>query len=139
MNYRIEQKEAFRVVGWKKRINLVPTGTNPEISEMWESISDETYTQIEALSDLEPRGIINVCTNFSDVQSQRGELDYYIAAATTKPCQENLEELEIQEYTWAVFEIVGDWDKVQDAWERIYSEWFPSSGYEHVEGPKIRE
>ncbi|MDG5788864.1 AraC family transcriptional regulator [Evansella sp. AB-P1] len=137
MNYRIEQKDAFKVVGWKKRINLVPTGTNPEISEMWESISDDTYTQIEELSNLEPRGIINICTNFSDERSQDGELDYYIAAATTKPCPENLEELEIKEYTWAVFEVEGDWDVVQEAWGRIYSEWFPSSGYEHVEGPEI--
>ncbi|ADU29275.1 AraC family transcriptional regulator [Evansella cellulosilytica] len=137
MNYRIVQKEAFRVVGWKKRINLIPQGTNPEISEMWDTISDETYTQIEALSDLTPRGIINVCTNFSDERSQTGELDYYIAAATTKPCPNNLEELEIPAYTWAVFEVEGEWDQVQDAWGRIYSEWFPSSGYEHVEGPEI--
>ncbi|UOE94801.1 AraC family transcriptional regulator [Alkalihalobacillus sp. LMS39] len=137
MNYKIVQKDAFRVVGWKNRVNLVPTGTNPEIAEMWESISDETYAQIEGLSELEPRGIINVCTNFSEERSQHGELDYYIAAATTKPCPDNLDELQIQEYTWAVFEVDGDWDKVQEAWGRIYSEWFPSSGYEHVEGPEI--
>lgn len=137
LNYRIEEKSAFRVAGWKKRITLVPAGTNPEISGMWESISDKTYTQIESLAELEPRGIINVCTNFSEERSQHGELDYYIAAATTKQCPENLEELEIQKNTWAVFEVEGDWDKVQDAWGRIYSEWFPSSGYEHVEGPEI--
>ncbi|WP_100397781.1 AraC family transcriptional regulator [Bacillus sp. FJAT-44742] len=137
LNYRVEEKGAFRVAGWKNRITLVPAGTNPEISGMWESISDKTYSQIESLSELEPRGIINVCANFSEERSQHGELDYYIAAATTKQCPENLEELEIQKNTWAVFEVEGDWDKVQDAWGRIYSEWFPSSGYEHVEGPEI--
>ncbi|WP_078552248.1 AraC family transcriptional regulator [Bacillus alkalicellulosilyticus] len=137
MNYRIEHKEAFKVVGWKKRVALVPTGTNPDISEMWETISDETYAQIEELSDVKPRGIINVCTNFSDERSQDGELDYFIAAATTKPCPDNLEELEIQQHTWAVFEVEGDWDNVQETWSRIYSEWFPSSTYEHVEGPEI--
>ncbi|MBU9722432.1 MULTISPECIES: AraC family transcriptional regulator [Bacillaceae] len=137
MNYRIEKKTAFRIVGWKKRVKLVPTGTNPEIGEMWESISDETYTQIEELSDLEPSGIINVCANFSEDGVENGELDYYIAAATTKPCPEGLDELQIDGYSWAVFEVEGDWEKVQDTWGRIYSEWFPSSGYEHVEGPEI--
>lgn len=64
MKYRIEEKEAFRVVGLKKRIKLVPTGSNPEIVEMWETISEETSNQIMGLSNLEPFGVINVCANF---------------------------------------------------------------------------
>jgi AraC family transcriptional regulator len=37
-----------------------------------------------------------------------------------------------------VFEAVGPFpETLQNIWGRIYSEWFPSSGYEQVEGPEI--
>ncbi|MDR6227513.1 AraC family transcriptional regulator [Desmospora profundinema] len=137
MNYRIEEKDAFQVVGIKKRVKLINSGINPEIVQVWESISEETLSQIEALSNLEPLGPLNVCANFSEEGSEQGELDYYIAAATTQKCPDHLTKLEIPAFTWAVFEVAGDWPEVQEVWGRIYSEWFPTSGYEHGEGPEI--
>ncbi|BAB04313.1 AraC family transcriptional regulator [Halalkalibacterium halodurans] len=137
MNYRMEQKEAFRVVGMKKRVKLVHRGTNTDITDMLGTISDETYMQIENLSTLEPGGILNVCTNFSEGLEDEGELDYYIAAATIKKCPEHLVELEIPTFTWAVFTVEGSWEDVQEMWGRIYSDWFPTSDYEHAEGPEI--
>lgn len=38
MNYRIEEKEAFRIVGIKKRVPIIFKGVNPEIASMWESL-----------------------------------------------------------------------------------------------------
>ncbi|MDD2234893.1 MAG: GyrI-like domain-containing protein [Desulfitobacteriaceae bacterium] len=39
---------------------------------------------------------------------------------------------------WAVFEAIGPFpETLQNVWGRIYSEWFPSSGYEAIEGPEI--
>ncbi|PYZ96886.1 AraC family transcriptional regulator [Alteribacter lacisalsi] len=137
MNYRIETKEAFRVAGVMKRITLVYSGTNPDIAEMWQTIGEETVKRIEQLSDLQPSGIINVCSNFSEGREDNGELDYYIAAATTKPCPDDFQELEVEASAWAVFEVSGDWEKVQEAWGRIYAEWFPSSGFELNKGPEI--
>ncbi|KHF41701.1 AraC family transcriptional regulator [Halalkalibacter okhensis] len=137
MNYRMEQKDAFRIVGVKNRIKLVPTGTNPEIAEMWEKMSEKTMNELMQLSNVEPNGLINVCANFSDDHSSDGELDYYIAAATTKECPSHFDEYHIPALTWAVFEVEGEWDHVQETWERIYSEWFPSSGYEHDAGPEL--
>lgn len=32
-----------------------------------------------------------------------------------------------------------DYRIVEDVWKRIYSEWFPSSGFEQVEGPCIEK
>lgn len=46
--------------------------------------------------------------------------------------------LSVPELTWAVFEGFGkgpDNFIIQDIWRRVYSEWFPSSGFEQVEGP----
>ena len=41
MNYRIEEKEAFRIVGIKKRVPIIFSGVNPEIASMWESLDGE--------------------------------------------------------------------------------------------------
>ena len=38
----------------------------------------------------------------------------------------------------AVFESIGPFPAtLQNVWGRIYSEWFPASGYEAIEGPEI--
>ena len=69
---------------------------------------------------------------------EKGSLITYIGVATTKACPDNLTEFEVPASSWAVFEAIGPFsDTLQDVWGRIYSEWFPSSNYEQVEGPEI--
>ncbi|AKL96494.1 transcriptional regulator AraC family [Clostridium aceticum] len=139
MNYRIEEKDAFRIVGIMKRVPLIFHGVNPEIAAMWESLSEEAIEQLYELSNIEPMGMISASTNFSEGRmEEQGELDHYIGVATIKECPENLAQLEVPASTWAVFEAVGSFpDALQDVWGRIYSEWFPSSSYEIAEGPEI--
>ena len=51
---------------------------------------------------------------------------------------EGFDVLEIKASTWAVFEAIGPFpETLQNVWGRIYSEWFPSSSYEAMEGPEI--
>ena len=139
MNYRIEEKGAFRIVGIKKRVPIIFNGVNPEIASMWESLDIETINKLKTLSNVEPMGLLSASTNFSDGRmEEKGELDHYIGVATTKACSDNLTELEVPASSWAVFEAIGPFpDTLQDVWGRIYSEWFPSSNYEQIEGPEI--
>ncbi len=139
MNYRIVEKEAFRIVGIKKRVPIVFNGVNPEIAAMYQSLNEEKISKIKELSNVEPLGFISASVNFSAGRmEENGELDHYIGAATTKDCPEDLEQLEVAASTWAVFEAVGPFpDTLQSVWGRIYSEWFPSSNYEVTEGPEI--
>lgn len=139
MNYRIEEKEEFRIVGIKKRVPIIFHGINSEIASMLEKLDDETIHFLKKLSNVEPRGIISASTNFSEGRmEEKGEFDHYIGVATTKECPDNLVQLEVPATTWAVFEAVGPFpDTLQDVWGRIYSEWFPSSNYELTEGPEI--
>ncbi|MGG3181440.1 AraC family transcriptional regulator [Priestia megaterium] len=139
MNYRIEEKEAFHIVGIKERVPIIFHGVNPKISAMWESLSDETINKLKNLSNVDPLGLLSASLNFSEGRmEEKGELDHYIGVATTKECPDNLIKLEVSALTWAVFEAVGPFpDTLQDVWGRIYSEWFPSSNYEQVEGPEI--
>lgn len=139
MNYRIEEKEAFRIVGIKKRVPIIFNGVNPEIASMWESLNSETINKLKDLSNVKPLGLLSASTNFSEGRmEEKGELDHYIGVATTQDCPDNLTELEVSASTWAVFKAVGPFpETLQTVWGRIYSEWFPSSNYQQAEGPEI--
>ncbi|WP_414698940.1 AraC family transcriptional regulator [Paenibacillus sp. LPE1-1-1.1] len=139
MNFRIENKEAFRIIGIKKRVSIVFHGVNPEIASMWASLDEEAIRLLKGLSNVAPLGLISASTNFSEGRmEEKGELDHYIGAASTKECPVHLAQLEVPASEWAVFEAVGRFpDALQEVWGRIYSEWFPSSQYEQIEGPEM--
>ena len=54
----------------------------------------------------------------------------------------DFEQIEIPAHTWAVFS-TGEGEnpeltiEIHDIWKRIHPEWFPTSGYEHAEGPDM--
>ncbi|UHA72200.1 AraC family transcriptional regulator [Paenibacillus sp. 481] len=139
MNYRMEEKEGFRIVGIHKRVPIMFNGVNPEIASMWKSLGLETIRTLKNLSNVEPAGLISASTNFSEGRlEEKGELDHYIGVATTKDCPAHLTPLEVPASTWAVFEAIGPFpETLQQIWGRIYSEWIPSSNYELIEGPEI--
>ncbi|MGZ9819347.1 AraC family transcriptional regulator [Peribacillus simplex] len=139
MNYRIEEKEAFHIIGIKKRVPIIFNGVNPEIASMWKSLDEKTINELKNLSNVEPLGLLSASANFSEGRlEEKGELDHYIGAATTRECPVNLTQLKVDASTWAVFEAVGPFpETLQNVWGRIYSEWFPSSNYEQREGPEI--
>lgn len=139
MNYRIEQKKAFNIVGIMKRVPIIFEGENPEITAMWKSLDMGKIDQLKKLSNVEPKGMIQASTNFSDGRmEEKGELDQYIGVATTEECPENFSKFEVPALTWAIFESTGPFPStLQETWGRIFSEWFPSSNYQVTEGPEI--
>lgn len=139
MNYRIEEKGPFQIIGIQKRVPIVFNGVNEEIASMWKSLDSQSIETLKSLSNIEPTGIISASTNFSEGRmEEKGELDHYIGVATTKDCPKQFKQLEVANSTWAIFEAVGPFpDALQNVWGRIYSEWFPSSNYELAEGPEI--
>jgi AraC family transcriptional regulator len=138
MNYRIEEKDKFFIVGIMKRVPLIYKGLNPEIASMWESLDTATINTLKALSNVEPVGLLSASTNFSEGRLDGGELDHYIGVTTTREHPENLIQLEVAASTWAVFESIGPFpETLQNIWGRIYAEWFPSSNYEQAVGPEI--
>ncbi len=139
MNYRIVKKEPFKLVGFKKRVPIVFEGVNPEIAKMTELLTPDIIKQLETLSNVEPTGIISASTNFSEGRiEEKGELDHYIGVATSSNETAEFDVLKISAGTWVVFESIGPFpETLQNVWGRIYSEWFPASGYEATEGPEI--
>ncbi len=138
MNYRMVEKEEFAIVGLMRRVPLIYEGVNPHIAAMWGQLNEELIATLKALSNVEPLGLISASTNFSEGRLDGGELDHYIGVATTHNQPEGLARLDVPASTWAVFESIGPFPQtLQNIWGRIYSEWFPSSGYESVAGPEI--
>lgn len=139
MDYRIEKKPLFRIAGIKKRTHIQFEGVNPEIEAMWKSLDEQKIEDLKQLSNMQPSGIIQASVNFDEGRmEEKGQLDHYIGAATTKEIPDKWDSLEVHAATWAVFSVMGPFPKaLQDTWGRIYSEWFPSVNYELTEGPEI--
>ena len=139
MNYKIVEKQSFKIVGFKKRVSMVFKGINPEIADMASLLTPEIIKQLKSISNVEPLGIISASTNFSEERMEgKGELDHYIGVASNSDDTASFNVLNVNSGTWAVFEAIGPFpETLQDVWGRIYSEWFPSSGYETVIGPEI--
>jgi Uncharacterized protein conserved in bacteria len=141
MNYRIERKKSFRVVGCSKAI---PTGEGINfelVPNFWEeSCANGSYERLcvmakESRADCVYPGaaILGICANF-----RKDEFDYLIAVPSSRAVPEGMTALEIPEANWAVFECTGPLPgAIQDVTKRIYSEWFPSSGYENAMLPEI--
>ncbi len=134
MKYRIEEKAAFKVAGVKEWFSAVDNKQLGEIPKMWSRInSDGTAEKIYSLLDREPFGCLGICADMYN-----DGFDYWIAVPTTKPCPEGLAELDMPAATWAIFEVVGAMPKaIQEVWGRIFTEWLPTSGYEHAKAPEI--
>lgn len=133
MNYRMEEKEAFAVVGIKNRFSYTDN-LGKSVGEMWKSTSPEMMEKIAALANIAPIGLVGA---YSEMYADE-TTDYYIGVMTTKDCPEGLVKLTIAAQTWAVFEIIGALPTaMSDIWGRIFSEFFPTTGYEHTSAPEI--
>lgn len=134
MNYKFVEKDAFTVVGKKITVSSV-NGENFKIIPDFccKCGQDGTFDLLGKMC-IDDMGIMGICANMKE-----DHFDYY-AAVTYQggDIPQGMETLEIPKLTWTVFEAVGPIPgAIQDTWKRIFSEWFPSSGYEHAEGPEL--
>ncbi len=138
MRYRIAEKQEFRVVGRKARVPLVHEGMNPAIADFVRSIDQDTLRRIEALSDQEPRGFVNVSVNLDESRAEGTELDYYQGVVTGADVPEDMDSVTAPAGTWAVFETSGRFpETIQYLWRDVFTQWFPSNPYRSRPGPEI--
>lgn len=139
MEYRVVEKEAFYIVGVHKRIKLVYRGVNPEIADLWRSLSQADIAMLDQICNGEPEGLLNASANFTDARSEGSLLDQYIGVVTTQPpATGKWSSVAVPALTWAVFTSRGKFpDALQEVWGRIYAEWLTTSGYELADGPEL--
>ncbi|CAM3393862.1 AraC family transcriptional regulator [Aeromicrobium ponti] len=137
MQYSIVEKEAFKVAGVKREFSLCNKENLAGIPKMWDEVnSDGTGDRLFQLNNGEVKGVLGVCV---DKRSTKPDsMDYWIASSYKGDKPDGLETLEIPAAKWAVFEVHGAMpNSIQNAWKKIFSEWFPSSGYEHAAAPEL--
>lgn len=140
MNYRIEKKNPFKLVGVKKRVPIVFEGQNPEIIKIAQSITQEQRERLQSYRDTEVKTVVNASFNFDDgVYEEKGNLDHLIGSITTLDVDfGEFDVVEVPSHTWAIFSCEGQFPNLmQDTYAKIASEWLPSSGYELVDAPGI--
>ncbi|MFG2984070.1 GyrI-like domain-containing protein [Streptomyces sp. NPDC048258] len=139
MQYKVVEKDAFKVVGKKARVPLVHEGANPAIAEFVRGIGQDTVRRIAGLSDQDPEGIVSVSDDLDPSRAEGTELDYYHAVVTSAAdVAQDLDVLSVPAGTWAVFENSGPFPQaLQHLWRDVFTQWFPSNPYESRPGPEI--
>ncbi len=135
MEYKLVEKERFKVVGKSIQTSTIGGENNRRIAAYWQEANQNGFAK-ELAQHGGPLGLMGICLEFD---KQQENLTYLIAA---EKMNENVpsdwEEREIPAATWAVFPVHGAMpDAMPKVWGRIFSEWFPATGYEHAEGPEM--
>ena len=111
MNYRIETKDAFRIVGVSVPLQKSIEENFAVIPSKWGEVS-------------------------ADGTLQRLAWRYYIAVSSTQESV-GFEEFTVPAATWAIFPGEGTNQSIQELERRIVTEWLPTSGYEYGNAPDV--
>jgi AraC family transcriptional regulator len=133
MEYRLEQKEGFNVMGIARHFSTKDGENFKAMPLFWAEVCQNG--QYEDLQQYAGNlGSLSVSYNFDE---ERESVDYMIGGEENK-YSSSYELLSIPASTWAVFESIGPMPyAIQKVWDKIFAEWFPATGYEHTGGPEL--
>ena len=136
MQYKVVEKESFEVIGIKEGFSYGNGENLSGIPKMWDKANqDGTCDLLLCKNNGIVKGVLGVCVDKSKTDKQ---MDYWIAAAHDGETPNGYLKMEVPASKWAIFEVHGPMpDAIQKVWKQIYSEWFPSSGYEHAGTPDL--
>ncbi len=134
MEYRIEEKKEFSVVGFRWPLMKKLEENFQMVPKMWESFAaDGSRERLMALMDSRPEGVLGI-----SICMPQQEWSYMIGTASSQKPKEGMEKMQIPERTWAVFSGEGPCPgSIQELERRIFTEWLPASGYEYDRGPDV--
>ncbi|MDE6889368.1 MAG: AraC family transcriptional regulator [Eubacterium sp.] len=132
MNYRIETKEAFQIVGVSVPLQKDIEQNFAVIPSKWQEISENgALQQLTRMMDTPPMGVLGVSI-CNDTEPWR----YFIAVSSSQET-DSFEQYTIPAATWAIFSGEGSGQSIQDLERRIVTEWLPASGYEYGNAPDV--
>ncbi len=140
MEFRIEEKPAFNLVGASKRVPMQFEGVNNEIVKLAQSITDEQKEEMHSLQNMEPYEIVNASYEAdANFLKEEGYLTHLIGILTTEDQVSSLlEKVPVKACSWAIFPNEGPFPStLQETMAKIYSEWLPSSNYEVISAPSF--
>lgn len=141
MDFKIKTYESFKVAGKSTTVTSADGENFKIIPAFWEKCDqDGTTKKIAAIAEQNKAGILSgaVAAVLWYKETDTEENWSYLAGAETFQDVPGMETVTIPAQTWAIFESVGPMpDAIQNVWKRIFSEWFPSSHYEHAKAPEL--
>jgi len=139
MKYHIVEKGPFAVFGTSTVVSVMDGACFRDIPAFWErSEADGTTLRIARAAGYDPQELL--CSAMYD-HDPNGTFRYMIAAdVPAGGAPDGFERLDVPSHIWAVFSTEEGEDiteAIHDIWKRIHPEWFPTSGYEHADGPDL--
>ena len=132
MDYRIEKKEAFRIVGVSVPLEKEIEKNFQTVPVAWQTANtDGTIPKLLEMMDTPIQGLMGV-----SVCNEEETWKYFIAVASTMEAQ-GVEQFTVPAATWAVFPGSGTNLSLQELEQRIVTEWLPTSGYEYADAPDV--
>lgn len=135
MNYKIVDQPGFKLVGKTIQVSTQDGENYIKIPQFWaQCAKDGTFAELNKVAaqtlTIGPQGtLIGSCLNYNP---QTHIFTYLIGTETDlEQAPPGLDLVEIPPMAWAVFESVGAMpEAIQNLNKRIYSEWFPTTGYQ---------
>lgn len=138
MDYRIVDKDAFRVIGYGTEVPLVHEGQNAAIVDFVSGIGSQDLARMKALSDQEPHGIVAAVERDDPSWAEGTPVDYLHGVVSSSSAPEDMTERAVPAGTWVVFTGRGKApEAVQYLWRDVFTQWFPSNPYRSVPGPEV--
>lgn len=132
MNYRIETREAFRIIGVSAALDREIENNFTLVPSMWQGAAvNGTVQALADRMDASPKGLLGV-----SVCNDQEQWKYFIAVSSTRPAGK-FEEYIVPAATWAIFSGEGSNQSIQALEQRIITQWLPASGYEYANAPDI--
>lgn len=133
LNYRIEEKSAFRIVGVSQPLSKEVESNFTAVPQMWQNAAmNGTLEKLIPLMNNQPMGVLGVSA-CNDKEDWR----YFIAVSSSADTDDTLDEYVVPACTWAIFSGSGTGISIQELEQRIVTEWLPTSGYEYDNAPDI--
>lgn len=133
MNYRVENKDEFRIVGVSTKLTKEMEINFENVPKLWGKVHAEgLIPKLMDMTDGVLKGVMGVSACNGD------DCRYYVAVTSCAPLSEGLEEFTVPAAQWAIFSGRGAMPTaIQELEKRIITEWLPSSGYEYGNAPDI--
>ena len=134
MDYQIIEKQSFDIVGKGRQFSNEQGKSFIELPQFWtEFMKDKSWDTLMKFTAGKPgavtgAGSLGICMMEKDMK-----FFYAIGVEKgSKTAPKGFEIIHIPAATWAVFDSYGPvTPSIQAVIKKIFSEWFPSTGYEH--------
>jgi AraC family transcriptional regulator len=136
MDYKLIEKPAFDIVGRGREFSSEEGKSFIELPQFWTEFREDNSWDTLMKYTAEKLGAITGASSLGICGMEKDMKFFYAIGAEkgSKAAPKGFEIIYIPAVTWAVFDSYGPvTPSIQAVIKKIFSEWFPSTGYEHDE------